>query len=255
MKLLLLLAALASFSCGRVQSSGPSTPAAASMIAIKASDGEKVFANYFPAGRSPKEVVLAFHQAGSNAGEYDAIAPKLNSLGFDVLALNQRSGGTMWGRNNPTADTVPQEKGCESAYHDLEGALQWAKDKGYRHIIAWGSSYSAALSFRLAVQHSEVSAVIAFSPGEYLDQWGEVQRNAKAIKVPVFVAATATEMSGDAGKIYTAVNPQNFRMQFSSPDGVHGSSTLLRSRNPKGSALYWNQVNLFLGNLKQRWQR
>lgn len=255
MKLFLLLAALASLSCAK-EAAAPSTPSSAKVISVKASDGKTAFGDFFPAAASQsKVVVLAFHQAGSNAGEYAEIAPVLNSLGFDVLALNQRVGGSMWGRNNPTADDAPQTKGYDSAYCDLEGALSWAEGKRYPYIIAWGSSYSAALSFRLAAEHAGVSALIAFSPGEYLEDRGEVERNAKLLKVPVFVAATAAEMGDDAGKIFAEVNPKSFRMIFSSQDGVHGSSTLLPSKNPYGSSLYWNQVKLFLGGLKKRWSK
>ena len=39
-----------------------------------------------------RPVVLLFHQAGSNRGEYTTIAPRLNALGFHALAIDQRSG-------------------------------------------------------------------------------------------------------------------------------------------------------------------
>jgi len=36
--------------------------------------------------------IVLFHQAGFSRGEYREIAPKLNKLGFNCMAIDQRSG-------------------------------------------------------------------------------------------------------------------------------------------------------------------
>jgi len=55
------------------------------------------FAEYYPAEREAAPLILLFHQACSNRGEYATIAPMLVRLGFAALAVDQRSGGTALG--------------------------------------------------------------------------------------------------------------------------------------------------------------
>src|SRR6516165_4216994 len=148
----------------------PAPGHAAEAISFAASDRVQVFANFYSAGSKAKPLILLFHQAGSNRGEYDTIAPMLVTLGFNALAIDQRSGGNAWNRTNETVKHFGKSTDYGEALLDLEAALQWAKSSGHTGpILVWGSSYSAALVFLLAVNHRrEVNAILAFSPGEYL---------------------------------------------------------------------------------------
>ncbi len=65
-------------------------------VTITASDGVKVYADFYPAGGNSQPYILLFHQAGSNRAEYAPIAPRLVKLGFNCLAIDQRSGGDLW---------------------------------------------------------------------------------------------------------------------------------------------------------------
>ncbi|MBW1758430.1 MAG: alpha/beta hydrolase, partial [Deltaproteobacteria bacterium] len=47
-------------------------------------------------------LVLLFHQAGWSRGEYREIAPKLIKAGYQVMAVDQRSGGKVNGIQNET---------------------------------------------------------------------------------------------------------------------------------------------------------
>lgn len=38
--------------------------------------------------------IVLFHEAGSSRGEYRDIAPRLNALGYNVMAVDQRAGGS-----------------------------------------------------------------------------------------------------------------------------------------------------------------
>ncbi|MGI9480277.1 MAG: hypothetical protein ACR2PI_26540, partial [Hyphomicrobiaceae bacterium] len=59
---------------------------------LAAADGLKVTADVYRAVDTPDAtwIVLA-HQAGSSRGEYRTIAPRLNKLGFNAIAIDQRS--------------------------------------------------------------------------------------------------------------------------------------------------------------------
>ena len=173
-------------------------------LGIKAADGTIVSAELVPAKGKAMGVVLMFHQAGSNRHEYDPIAPRIAERGWDCLKVDQRAGGSKWGDANPTASRAKGDKSYESAYPDLEAALNWAEGEGYEKVVAWGSSYSASLALRLASEHDTVDAVIAYSPGEYFDEKCVVAKWNSGVKVPTYVAATSEELT--VGCVYTLLD-------------------------------------------------
>jgi alpha-beta hydrolase superfamily lysophospholipase len=155
-------------------------------ISFAARDRVQVFADYHSAGSKAKPLILLFHQAGSNRGEYATIGPTLATLGFNALAIDQRSGGNAWGRTNETVKHLGKSTDYGEALLDLEAALQWAKSTGQTEsILVWGSSYSAALAFLLAAEHQdEIKAILAFSPGEYLRGSSTVRKAAAQVSIP-----------------------------------------------------------------------
>ncbi len=78
-------------------------------VQLKAADGVTVFGSYYRAER-PKALILLFHQAGSSKDEYATIAPRLTAAGYSALAIDQRSGGSLFGRNE-TAANAPHKPG------------------------------------------------------------------------------------------------------------------------------------------------
>lgn len=188
--------------------------------------------------------ILAFHQAGSNAGEYDTIAPALVAAGFTVLAVDQRSGGHKFGRDNRTVAGGGRSTDFASAYPDLEAALAWAVDRGRTGpILIWGSSYSAALVFRLAADYPDkVAGVLSFSPGEYLGGPATVRVHAKELAVPVFVAAAPGSEAPAAALIADAARA----VRWFPADAAHGSSMLREERNPTSWRDSWQAVLTFL---------
>jgi len=113
-------------------------------------------------------LVLLFHQGGSNGrGEYAKIAAYLNAAGIRAIAWDQRSWGESYGAENRTVLGLGGTSSTDycSAYPDLPAALDHVKSHGLAEkVIAWGSSYSGALVFRLAEEAERISGVVAFSP-------------------------------------------------------------------------------------------
>ena len=99
-------------------------------ISFAASDRVQVFADYYSAGSKAKPLILLFHQAGSNRGEYATIGPRLAALGFNALAIDQRSGGNAWGRTNETVKHLGKSTAYDEALFDLEAALRWGQVLG-----------------------------------------------------------------------------------------------------------------------------
>src|SRR6185369_5471092 len=107
----------------------------ADAASFAARDGVQVFADYYSAGSKAKPLILLFHQAGSNRGEYATIGPMLATLGFNALAIDQRSGGPRWGRPNETVEHLGRSTGFGEALRDLEAAVKWARTSDHTGSI------------------------------------------------------------------------------------------------------------------------
>jgi dienelactone hydrolase len=220
-------------------------------------DGVAVHGDFMGPAGPPRGTVLLFHQARSNRGEYATIAPDLLKAGYNVLAIDQRAGGTAWSRLNLTAQGAAQEVGQagESYYlkalADLEAALDYAAKQPARPIIVWGSGYSASLVFLLAAAHPDlIGGVLAFSPAENFATTS-VHNAATKVKCPVFIASSPDPGEvADARRLLDAV-PGSAKTQLVPQHGLSGSAALRREANPRGAAEYWTAVNAFLASIKK----
>ncbi|MCL6624664.1 MAG: lysophospholipase [Fimbriimonadales bacterium] len=111
-------------SCARREESRGVSPE--NEVTFSSEDGKTVYADYYPVKEGAKGLVVLFHQAGSNAGEYEPIARRLNQEGYSALAVDLRSGGERWGRRNRTADGVGGSPSYEEAYPDMRSAVYFA---------------------------------------------------------------------------------------------------------------------------------
>lgn len=216
-------------------------------ITFKGENNLTITADLYPASSGKAApIILLFHQAHSNRGEYRQIAPKLVAMGFNCLAVDTRAGGEMNNVENETTKEALKKKMPNTyldAYADLESALKWVKDNNFKErIIVWGSSFSASLIFRLAYEHyMEVSALLAFSPGEYIQGKPDiVSRWAKNVKnIPCFVACGADE-AAQTKPIYNAIPGKN-KTFYLPKKGGHGSSII--KDDPEAN---WKPVPVFL---------
>lgn len=250
MQRLALAVALALTACGHSatgndQSAGDASAAPETLpVAMTAADGVTVYGRY-RAAASPRAMILLFHQAGSSKDEYTAIGDRLQKARYSSLAIDQRSGGDLFGPNE-TVKALGHEGSYLDAKKDLEAALAWAGDK-HLPVILWGSSYSASLVFLVAAEHPQVRAVLAFSPGEYLGGDHMVGDAAAKVNVPVFVTSAQDPKEIEAARTILAAAPARDKQQFVPTEGgVHGSSTLIAARNPGGNAAAWAAVLAFL---------
>lgn len=224
--------------------------AAPAAVRLTARDGVVVFGRLYSAAH-PKALILLFHQAGSSKDEYASIAPRLNREGYSALAIDQRSGGSLYGTNETAARAAPGTGGNEDAgYPAAEPDLQAALDWGMRRklpLILWGSSYSAALVFDVAAQNpGKVTALLAFSPGEYMPDRHFVGRAAARLTIPVFIDSAAKPDEISAAKAIADAVPGGRASQYVPANGVHGSSTLIGTKNPQGVDENWKEVLAFL---------
>jgi alpha-beta hydrolase superfamily lysophospholipase len=197
--------------------------------------------------------IVLFHQAKWSRGEYREIAPRLNELGFNCMAVDLRSGGEVNGVTNKTAMSA-KAKGKGTTYiealPDIEVALKYAR-KFYSEgkLIAWGSSYSAALVLKVAGDSpGTVDGVIAFSPGEYFARLGKsptwIAESAATIRQPVFIASAKGEQKAWSS-LFKAIPSKNKASYIpEKTEGNHGSRALWKQF--RDSTGYWQALESFL---------
>ncbi len=216
-------------------------------IRLKAADGVAVTADVYrtQSDKAAPWIVLA-HQAGSSRGEYRDIAPRLNALGFNAVALDQRSGDEFGGVRNETAAAAA--RGGDLPYHaakpDILAGIAWARAETTGPVILWGSSYSAALALLIAGETPGlVDGVVAMSPGEYI-RGQSIGGAAQKITAPAFVASGANEVP--QWETMFAAIPHEKKARFAPKSGGrHGSSALIAKLNSSAEA-YWGAVEAFL---------
>lgn len=190
-------------------------------------------------------VIVLCHQAGWSRGEYIEIAPKLNALGYNCVAIDQRSGGSINGVMNQTSLAAKAESKPTSyndSKQDVVAAVAWAKKTYGKNVILWGSSYSSSLALIVAKEDANVEAVMAFSPGEYLLPVN-VKTSIAGLNKRAFLTSSNAEQ-GQTKAIFDVITSTEKTHFVPKGPGEHGSRALWSDKqdNPE----YWVAVEAFL---------
>ena len=241
----LAVAPLVACGAAPVAKTAPAFVAESAPITLKAADGVVVYGRLYRA-EHPKATILLFHQAGSSKDEYATIAPRLVAAGYTALAIDQRSGGSLYGANETAAHVAGKPDYLDAA-QDLQAAVDWGVAQKVP-VIVWGSSYSSSLVFPLAVRNGgKIAAVLSFSPGEYFDDKALVARAAAKLTVPAYITSAPSADEVDAAKTIADAVPHGLATRYVPMSGVHGSSTLIAAKeDPKGAETNWMPVLAFL---------
>ncbi len=217
-------------------------------ISFPSMDSLEITADFYPADQNEGTYIILFHQANFSRGSYRTIAPKLNALGYNCVAVDQRSGHKALGVINKTCKrAIAANKPIKfvNAVQDMEAAFLYVKDElKAKKIILWGSSYSASIVIYLANKYPDnIEGVLSFSPGEYFkikDQ--DIASFAEAITCPVFITSAKNEQEKWNG-IYENISSEK---SYFLPEqgGAHGSKALWPEK--KGNEAYWKAVISFL---------
>jgi len=221
-------------------------------LSFQSDDGLEITADLYLSHDLKAPFVILFHQAGWSRGEYLEIIPKLNKLGFNCLAIDQRSGEKVNGVDNLTykrAVAMNKSTTYLDALQDMAAALKFVRSNySQGKLIIWGSSYSAALVIKLASEYNDtVDGVLSFSPGEYFSKFGKgktyITEAAGKLFCPIFFTSARGEKS-DWDQIYDAVPSKSKHSFLPETGGNHGSRALWKKF--KDSKDYWTAVKSFL---------
>lgn len=196
--------------------------------------------------------ILLCHQARFNKFEYAGIAEKLNKMGFNCMAIDQRSGGPIGNTQNETYLRA-LEKGMPTDYLDAEpdirAAIQYVNENFSENIILWGSSYSSTLALYLGVELDQVSAVVSFSPGDYFaEQKGTLTNLLEGFEKPMFLTSSKSEDKYVKALLEKHTLKDNQVQFVPEESGHHGSRALWI--NQQGGEEYWVAITEFLNKLK-----
>jgi dienelactone hydrolase len=223
-------------------------------VTIKYMTSDKVLitADVYAPNAADAAFIILFHQAKYSRGEFLEIAPKLNSLGFNCMAVDLRSGEETNGIENQTwkyCDSLKMETRFIDAYSDIRASISYIRRKfPTAKVILFGSGYSASLSLKMAGDNpSGISAVVAFSPGEYFSAFGWsrdiIQISSSHIKCPVFITSARSE-EDNWRKIFEAIPVQTKSSFIPQQEGKNGAKVLW-SVFPENEE-YWKALKMFL---------
>jgi len=219
-------------------------------ITFLSQDNLTITADLYAAKATSKPILLC-HQAEFSRGEYLEIAPELVKLGFTCLAIDQRSGKECKGIKNKTNEEAVKKKlktNFLDAQKDIEASIDYMFQRFQQPVIVFGSSYSASLALRIASESKKVRAVIAFSPGEYFNDEFSLLESCSAIKQPVFISGSKTEMN--QMKDYLNDSPSRTKQLFiPNSNGAHGAKVLWT--NSADKLEYWQALKEFLTKVQK----
>lgn len=221
-------------------------------VTFGAADGLSITADLYVADVNFPYILL-LHQARSSRGEYREIAPKLAKLGYNCLAIDQRSGGECGFVPNATAAMAAERglpQGYTDAQTDIEAAMAYIKQRSDKPIVLWGSSYSASLALMLAPRELRVGALVLFSPGEYLPNM-QVAASAAKVSVPVFVASSKAECEA-VSQLCAGISPALLTAFCPAKAGEHGAKALWEASADHGDC--WLALSVYFSKLKGLYQ-
>jgi dienelactone hydrolase len=193
------------------------------VVDLTATDGTKLKATFFPAGK-PGPGVLLLHQCNQQRKGWDGLATQLAAAGISVLTLDYRGYGDSEGK---APKDLPPAEGAKVLNEKWPGDV----DVAYRYLVsqpgvnahtvgAGGASCGVNQAIHLAIRHPEVKSLVLLS--------GNADREARQFltaskKMPLLLSAA----KDDDGAVelmewlYSlSPNPGSKFLEY--PDGGHG---------------------------------
>lgn len=235
-KILLVLLSLSLFASGQTK------------LHFYAEDSLEITADFYQADPFSPYIIF-MHQAGSSRGEYNEIATRFAMMKYNGLAVDLRSGKEINFIQNETAGRAKEinlPHSMADARKDVIAAIGYAYKTSGKPVILFGSSYSATLALEVAKDNPKVSAVVAFSPGEYFSGHS-VKNTISGLSKPYFVSGAIKEKPYIEELMINTISPKGILFFPQDGKGRHGASNLWKS-SPDASE-YWLALIVFFRSL------
>jgi pimeloyl-ACP methyl ester carboxylesterase len=214
-----------------------------------ADDSLEINADFYQADPFSPYIIF-MHQAGSSRGEYKEIASRFTKMKYNGLAVDLRSGSESNYIQNETAKRARQmhlPHKMKDARKDVIAAVNYAYKISGKPVILFGSSYTATLALEVAKDNPKVSAVVAFSPGEYFGGHS-VKETISGLSKPYFVTGAIKEKPYITELMSGTNSPQGILFFPEEGKGRHGASNLWKKS--ADASEYWLALIVFFRSLE-----
>lgn len=162
-------------------------------IELKTKDNFSIAGDYYAPSSASSRGLLLLHMMPAARSSWRALAGKMQTAGFHVLAIDLRGHGESQYGPNGYRDFSDVEH--QASKFDVEAAAEFLKSKGAAQLFLGGASIGANLSLQHLAEHPEAGAAFLLSPG--LDYRGvKTESFAKRLRSDqaVYFAASAEDM-------------------------------------------------------------
>jgi len=210
------------------------------VVDLTATDGTKLKATFFSAGKSGPGVLL-LHQCNGQRKGWDGLATQLAAAGISVVTLDYRGYGESEGK---APKDLPQAEGMkvlnEKWPSDVDVAYNYLVSQpgiNAKVVGAGGASCGVNLAIHLAIRHPEVKSLVLLSGNA--DREGRTFLS-KSERMPVLLSAA----DDDAGAVelmqwlYSlSTNPGSKFLEY--PNGGHGVNIFAGHQDLPASIVDW----------------
>jgi dienelactone hydrolase len=146
-------------------------------VTIDSPDGLRVVGSFYESSKPGSPAVLLLHQWQSDRHSYDDFAKRLQTKGFNVLAIDGRGfGESVKTTDGRTVEPERTDDAVKAMLGDVGAAFEFlSKQKNVdpNQIGVVGASYGSSLAIIYAADDPRVKAVALLSPG--LNYFGNMQ--------------------------------------------------------------------------------
>lgn len=142
-------------------SSRPMPPMNGERITLKTNDNVNLVGTYYQATGTTG--VLLLHMMPATKESWESFATKLQSAGFNVLAIDLRGHGESDGGANGYKNFSDADH--QASIHDVEAAVEFLKSKKVSQISIAGASIGANLALWYMADHPDIKKGILLSAG------------------------------------------------------------------------------------------
>ena len=155
----ILLLLLTIFISGCVENTIEATGDNVEKISFETEDGVTIIGNYL---QGNENAVLLLHMMPSTKESWNNFAEALAKEGVSVLAIDLRGHG----ESNKGMDfNLFNDEEHQASIKDVEGAVNFLKNKGATSVNIVGASIGANLALQYQAEHEEIEKSVLMSPG------------------------------------------------------------------------------------------
>ena len=220
--------------------------ASAKVVAIKASDGTRLEADWFPPKSKKQPVILTFHMKESDRTAWKPLQDVAIKEGVGLLNIDMR------GQKKMIKPTVSKEKKSPSQLHmDVAAAHKFVRRKGIKskRIILMGAEIGCSAIIQWASTQDNYAAAVLLSPGTQYSGIPSLKHIKKWSDRPLLMVAAEDEVEAGANPLYKAMGNHRQGIVLSIPQKtIRGTQMLSKVRRLSERLVEW--CTLRVGTIK-----